>query len=320
MKRFNIACILILIVSLMLTACSPGKPNDLDELQNIGSGLIMSADELLRFFESGEEAECELGANINLGDEMLTISQGDRSSLVIIGNGHTITSDAECLVRLDDGCSISLIDINLISGHDCIGGLGDISVYGEKLSINTVANGIRAAGSVTVLPQSDIKIISSNGYSIVGHSIILGEKSIVEAISENALHAICAEKTDLTIDVGARLSASGSSYSVLYTEEVLYMNDGATLSVSNAGIYHGAEIGKLKVDGVVTINASGGDQGVGVFIFELRENIYLLGSCTPQYRFDLGRGSLNFVESADDIPKPTPKPAIGPTTNPTTNP
>ena len=116
MKRFNIACILILIVSLMLTACSPGKPNDLDELQNIGSGLIMSADELLRFFESGEEAECELGANINLGDEMLTISQGDRNSLVIIGNGHTITSDAECLVRLDDGCSISLIDINLISG------------------------------------------------------------------------------------------------------------------------------------------------------------------------------------------------------------
>ena len=54
MKRFNIACILILIVSLMLTACSPGKPNDLDELQNIGSGLIMSADELLRFFESGK--------------------------------------------------------------------------------------------------------------------------------------------------------------------------------------------------------------------------------------------------------------------------
>ena len=83
------------------------------------------------------------------------------------------------------------------------------------------------------------------------------------------------------------------------------MRDGSTLNVTNTSEYHGAEIQSLRVEGKVTINAVGGGNGVGLFIAELREDIYVMGSCDPEPRYENGRGRVNFV---DVVPDPTPTP------------
>ena len=82
------------------------------------------------------------------------------------------------------------------------------------------------------------------------------------------------------------------------------LREGALLRVTNNGEYHGAEIHDLSVEGVASVEATGGSKGVGMFLFEQEEDVYLVGSCTPELRFEVGNGSVTFVESADDIPNP----------------
>ena len=41
-----------------------------------------------------------------------------------------------------------------------------------------------------------------------------------------------------------------------------------------------------------------------MFLFEQEEDVYLVGSCTPELRFEVGNGNVTFVESADDMPNP----------------
>ncbi|MDO4567817.1 MAG: hypothetical protein Q4B99_02535 [Clostridia bacterium] len=310
MKYIRTSLIALCIVCcLALCACSPQQPADPNDIVDIGSDLIMSAQELASFLANSTESSCELGANIEMYQQMLTLS-AERGHVTINGNGHAITGDADCMLRLDDGASITINDVTLSCGSVCIGGLGSAVIYGNDLVIDSVSTGIYLDGDLTIGDNSNISITSSNSACINAYSILFSASSHVECTSLDALHTINAHKSDITIDQNAAVRCSGMSYSVLYCERTLVMRDGSSLSTVNGGIYHGAEIGKLSVDGVVTINATGGEQGVGVFLFELREHLYVVGTCEPAYRYDLGRGSITFVESAADIPTPTPSASL----------
>ena len=93
------------------------------------------------------------------------------------------------------------------------------------------------------------------------------------------------------------------------------MEEGSALIVENRGEYHGAEITALAVNGAVTIEAKGGKNSSGLFLFEQLQNIAVIGSCEPKARFESGKGSITFVESAADLPTPE---ALNP--QPTTTP
>lgn len=80
------------------------------------------------------------------------------------------------------------------------------------------------------------------------------------------------------------------------------MLNGASLKVENSGQYHGAEIGALSVSGMVTIEATGGENSSGLFLFEQLDSITVLGHCTPAPRFESGKGSITFIEDPADFP------------------
>lgn len=126
-----------------------------------------------------------------------------------------------------------------------------------------------------------------------------------EIVANGALGAISIAGDDLLLDEATTLIATtDENYNALKCEGTLVMRNGATLHVTNNGEYHGAEIHDLSVEGVAALEAVGGGKGVGVFLFEQEEDVYFVGSCTPELRFEVGNGSVTFVADASEIPEP----------------
>lgn len=260
---------------------------------------IFTITDLIYFFEAGETAEASLGCSLDLDGEMLRVPKS-RGPLILHGNGNSITSGGDCVIRLDDGCRITLNDLTLIAGADGIGCLGDAEIGGEGLRIEALTNGIQAQGSVSILPQSDLKLTASKGSGVIAKALTQEPGARLSAVGSQS--AVRVFKNDLILQEGAYLHAETTQYyNALKCAGILRMENGAVIEVVNLGEYHGAELDGVAVEGVVTICADGGSRGVGLFLFDLHEDMVVMGHCEPALRFESGNGSIQFVESAEDV-------------------
>lgn len=303
-KRGKRLLFILLAVACLVfsSACGEEPPQEHVDLSDpVGGDGIYTTAELLNFIERGESNTATLGAAIDLGSEILRITK-ERGPITIVGNGFSITGNADCLIRLEDGASLRLEEISLNAGRNGLGCLGDATLGGNA-EISSVAHCIVCVGDLSVLENSAFQLASNVGSGIKAKGLELLPGS--EVIAEGALGGISIAQDDLILCEGASLSAiTEENYNALKCEGTLVLREGALLRVTNNGEYHGAEIHDLSVEGVASVEATGGSKGVGIFLFEQEEDVYLVGSCTPELRFEVGNGNVTFVESADDMPNP----------------
>lgn len=298
---FAYKVILPLAVCMLLAAgCVSEEEEARVELADpIGGSSIVTGADLLAFLERGESNTATLSGDISLEQEMLRITK-ERDGLVINGNGFTLSGAGDCVIRLEDGCSVTLNDVVLHSGADAIGCLGDASIGGSGLSIVGLGNGIRAAGTVTIRSGSSIQSTATNGTGLIAAGLVVENGANI--IGQGPLGGGDIAGSIL-LEEGASLGAfTQENYNALKCDGTLTMLDGSSLTAENSGQYHGAEIRDLSVSGMVTIEAVGGDNSSGLFLFEQLNSITVLGHCTPAPRFESGKGSIEFVEDPADFP------------------
>ena len=102
---------LFALLALLTAAFAAGCGEETEEPHiNIGdmeSGAgITSAADLAAFFESGGE-RAVLARSVDMEDAMLTLSAA-RGHITIEGRGNTISGNADCVIRLEDGGSSRL--------------------------------------------------------------------------------------------------------------------------------------------------------------------------------------------------------------------
>lgn len=304
----KIICVLLMLAMLMLAA---GCGEEIEEPHiNIGdmeSGAgITNAGDLAAFFESGGE-KAVLARSVDLGDIMLTLS-AQRGAITIEGRGNTISGNADCVIRLEDGAELTLDNVNITGGAEGIGGLGSGKISGSG-AINAVSHAVNFAQGFEIGAQSSFYIKSNRGSALRARSISIGEGCAVYAQGGESASAVNAFEEDILLDEGALLEAvTETNYNALKCTGTFIMQQGSTLKVKNNGEYHGAELNDVELYGVVTIEATGGDKGVGLFAFSAAADYYALGFCEPEMVIETGNGSITFVETAEDIPTPSPEP------------
>lgn len=268
-----------------------------------GAG-ITSASDLIDFFKNGGE-KAMLSRSIDLGSSMITLSK-DRGSITIEGKGNTISGNGDCVIRLDDGAKLTLNNVNITGGTEGIGGLGSGSISGE-CTINAVSHAVDFAGGISIGEGSKLYIKSNRGSAIRASNLLIGKNSAV--FTQGGASAVNVFGDDIELDEKATLEAvTDDNYNALKCTGALIMQDASTFKVTNNGEYHGAELNKIELNGVVTIEAKGGDKGVGIFVFNTDNEYYALGFCKPDIVFETGDGSITFVNDPSEIPEPTPEP------------
>lgn len=289
-----------ILCAALLAGCG-GEPEQTKvELADvIGGSSIVTAADLLAFLERGESSTAQLSSDISLEGEMLRITK-ERDGLTIDGNGFTLSGSGNCVLRLDEGCSVILKNITIHSGSDAIGCLGGASIGGDGARLIGVGNGIRAEGEVTILPGSSIVSEANIGMGIVSSGLTVRNGASLTAQGPMGGVSVSGE---ILIAGGGQLTAyTDENYNALKCGGALTLEDGSKLTVENRGEYHGAELANLAVNGAVTIQAKGGKNSSGLFLFEQQENIAVIGSCEPRARFESGKGSITFVDSAEELP------------------
>ncbi len=303
MKKRILSSVLLLCLCFLLGACGGEEKITEDyhiDLSDPSQGIYTAAD-LIAFFEEGESDTAVLGGSVDLAGEMLKLSKR-RGSITLIGGGNSITSGGDCVIRLEDGCSLTLDNISIVAGADGIGCLGDATIGGSGLSIEALTNGIHCSGNLTVKAGSSMDLHGQKGSGLIAQSVLMEDGTEIKAYgSQSAVHTL---KNDVTLSKGAYLLAETTDYyCALKCAGILHMQDGARLEVTNLGDYHGAEVDGIMVDGAVTIDAEGGSKGTGMFLFGINDDITVAGRCDPPARFESGTGSLEFVNSIDKIPE-----------------
>ena len=299
LKRIK-ALLAALSLAALLWGCG-GEPEQtkVELADPIGGSSIVTAADLVAFLEKGESNTAQLSADISLEGEMLRITKA-RDGLVIDGNGFTLSGAGDCVLRLDEGCSVTLNDITIHSGSDAIGCLGSASIGGTGARLIGVGNGIRAEGEVTILAGSSIECEANVGMGFTSSGLALQTGAGLLASGPMGGVNVSGE---ISVESGGRLAAyTDENYNALKCGGTLTLEDGSTLIAENRGEYHGAEITALAVNGAVTIEAKGGKTFSGLFLFEQLQNIAVIGSCEPKARFESGKGSILFVESAAELP------------------
>lgn len=302
MKRISI----IAVAALTLALAGCGGSNERIDLSNpLEGSSIVSASDLEAFFLYGKNDTAVLAASFSMEDTMLKLT-AERGPVTIVGNGNTLSGTADCIIRLDDGCSLTLNDITLHSGSTAIGCLGSAVIGGENVSIIGVSDGILCASKLTVAENSSIACTGSNGIGIDAEEISVGAGA---SISGTGVLGGVNSSTDITVEEGASLSAyTAENYNALKCDGLLSLEDGSALTVENTGKYHGAEIYEFSITGAVTINAVGGSEATGLFITEQHRNMYAIGSCKPGARIENGKGKITFVDDSSQIPAEIPQP------------
>lgn len=298
MKRL----LLLMLGALLFAAagCTEDIPEEHLDINDPQEGVYTSAD-LISFFENGDADTVRLGASIDLGDALLCLSK-ERGPITVYGDGNTITGNGDCVIRLDDGASLRLDDVEIVAGRTGIGCLGNAQLSGNMMVVS-VAHCIYAEGDLVIDEKSTLHLASNVGTGMIAKGLTLLKESTLDAVGP--LGGLNIRGDELRLGEGVTVSAqTKENYNALKCEGTLALEEGAMLSVTNAGEYHGAEIHDLSVEGVATIEAVGGDKGVGMFLFEQEADVYLVGSCTPELRFEVGDGSITFVADASEIPEP----------------
>jgi len=255
----------------------------------IGIG-ITSAAELAAFLQEGGKS-AQLAADIDMGDTMLTLA-AERGGVELIGGGHVIRGNAPCVIRLEDGCSLTLSDVAVEAGQTGLGLLGGGSLGGE-FSVTAGMNAIQAAGAVTVATGSSLTLRAEAGSGIACAGLTLEEKAKL-GVSASAF-ALSTGRGDFTLRQGARAVCEASGDSAVKTDGTLILERDAYLEAVNTGEHNGAEVGSLIAVSDATLKAKGGQNGVGLFVVELRADVALKGSSKPELRVEAGRGTVSFL-------------------------
>ncbi len=299
--KYRFLALVIILSALVLCACAPEQVQEEHLLINepLAGNNIYTAEELLLFIEKGESNKATLAASISLDDEMIKLT-ATRGALTIEGNGYTLSGTGDCVVRLETGCALTLNNIEIIGGYDAIGCLGDARIAAKDTKISSVTHSINAAGIITIAKDSDMVLSSNVGSGLNATGLILETGAKLESTGD--MSAVIIKEGNIELKENSLLKAvTKSDYNALKCDNTVYLKNGAELNVNNLGKYHGAEIGYISTEGVVTINANGGSQGVGLFLFSLNSEIYVLGQCSPELRYEVGKGKMVFMQSAAEI-------------------
>ncbi len=299
MKKIVVIAMMALL--LMMSACS-GQAEEGEKVEimdPVGGSSILTAATLEAFINAGESNVATLSASISMEDTMLCITK-ERGDITIEGNGFTLDGMGECVIRLEEGCSLTLNSVTIYGGSDAIGCLGDAQLGGTDAIVKGVSHALQSNGALRFMPGSDYEIAGTNGCGILAKELTLEEGAAVSATG--ALGGVDIEDYDITLFAGSTLKAyTDKSYNALKCNGTLYMKDGSTLIVGNSGAYQGASVTAINIEGVVNIHAKGGENATGLFIYEHTDNISVVGSCEPPTRFESGKGSIAFVSDASKI-------------------
>lgn len=299
MKRFPLLMLLGILL-FVAAGCTEDMPEEHLDINDPREGVFTSAD-LIDFFENGDTETVRLGASIDLGDALLCLSK-ERGPITVYGEGNTITGNGDCVIRLDDGASLQLADVEIVAGRSGIGCLGNARLSGN-IVIASVAHCVYSEGDLVIGENSALRLASNVGTGMIAKGLTLLKGSTLDAVGP--LGGLNIRGDEMRLGEGVSVSAqTQDNYNALKCEGTLALEEGAKLSVTNSGEYHGAEIHDLSVEGVAQIEAVGGEKGVGMFLFEQEADVYLIGSCTPDLRFEVGDGSLTFVADESEIPEP----------------
>lgn len=291
--------------SLALCACG-GEGGHVELADPFGGSSIVSAADLETFFLEGTSNTAVLSSSFSMEDAMLKVTK-ERGDITIDGNGCTLSGTADCIIRIDDGCKLTLNNVTLHSGAMAIGALGNAEVGGAGSRIIGISDGILCTGKLTISPNSTLTFSGTNGCGVEAEELSLGAEAKVSG--DGVLGGIEIGEGGITLEQGASLSAlTAENFNALKCEGTCAMSDGSALTVQNDGKYHGAEIYEFSIDGTVSINAAGGKEATGLFVVEQQSDMYAIGGCTPTARYQNGKGRISFVASAAEIPAATPVP------------
>ena len=110
MKKTIITAILA-AMTLLLIGCSANNER-IDLTDPLSGSSILSAADLEAFFKYGENDTAVLAASFSMEDTMLKLT-AQRGPITIDGNGYTLSGTGDCIIRLDEGCKLTLNDITL---------------------------------------------------------------------------------------------------------------------------------------------------------------------------------------------------------------
>ena len=291
---------LLILILLIPAGCAHQNESHVDIPDNTKNkpSILLNSEELIAFVDSGTSDTIELSSNIDLGDKMITLTK-ERGLLHIIGGGYKLMSSADCVIRLEDGAQLSLSGITIIGSVDGIGLLGNASILfdGASSSIVGALHGIHSGGKLQIDDGGTFTARGTTGCGILAPSIEIGVGVSVSAFGADS--AVKTTQADLVLGENAKLSAKGGEgdpYNIVKVTGTLVLEAGSDFSVENTGLYHGAEIGALVADPSATVQAKGGQNGVGLFLFTLKEDLQVRGFCEPAPRHENGKGSLTFTD------------------------
>lgn len=290
-----VCTVAVLLSAFIFVSCKNNgdlEPDGAEQVDADGAVLISTSEELKAFFESGTHEKAKLTASVDIGDEMLTLTQ-QRKSITIDGASNTLTGAADCVIRLENNTTLTLNNINVIGAKDVIGCMQDAAIAGVEMTLRANMSAVRSDGVLAILDNSSINAESNMGYGIIADSVEIGNASKITVTAEN--NAVNILRKQLVLSENAVLDATTrSDYSAVKCTGTLVLNNGAIFTVKNEGEYHGAQADFIEINGDVTINANGGKRGAGIFLFQLEEDYTVKGHCKNALRKENGHGSIEF--------------------------
>lgn len=284
------------IICLLFASCAqePDEEDHIDFSDPVYGSSLLTASDLIAFIKNGRSDTATLAASIDLNGQMISIPK-ERGPIIIEGNGFTLTSSADCVIRLHDGASVTLNDITVIGGADVIGCLGVAHIGGKNAKLQGIAYAVRSEGAVTILTGSELALTGTAGSAVSAKTLTLEQGAKLAATGGKS--AVNVYKDDLTLHENAYLEATTQSdFNAVKCAGTLVMMDASSFIARNLGNYHGAEIEYLHIEGNVTIQADGGREGAGIFLFQLAEDYGVKGHCNPPLRKENGKGTITFSE------------------------
>ena len=295
MKRSTVSATILLFIVGVFFGCTriEKTPVKMDIAGNSEGIKVSSGADLIDLFKKGQSSTVILTDNVHIGREILKLTEA-LGTMTLIGNGFTIYGEGECVVRMDNNCLLNMEDLTLTGSRDGIGIIGDGTITATNSKIDAGLNGISATGSLKINENSSISVTGRTGRGIDVKGMTIQDNAEITALGN--LNGINITRDELIMHKGSKLTACAGQYNAVKCSNTLVLNDGAVFEVSNTGEYHGAELEALEVHGTVTIKASGGEKGAGLFLFELNDEIMVMGFCTPDYRIESGHGNIEFID------------------------
>lgn len=293
-NRSTVIAVIAAIIICALVFCSACSQNDDNQIsidEHYGSE-VHTTEEIKLFFEQGLTDKVVLCADIDIGNDILNLSE-ERKQITVEGNGFTLKGSSDCVIRLENNTSLVLNDITVTGECDVIGCMENAELSGKGAVISAHMFGVRCGKKLTIGENSGITVKSSDGNGIMARTIYIEENAKLSARAK--LSALQVLREELVIGVNSSVDAvTESDYSAVKCTGTLVLNDGAVFTVKNEDSYHGAQADYIVVGNDVTINADGGDKGAGIFLFQLEDDIEVSGHCSPPLRKENGNGSIKF--------------------------